>query len=104
MSPPIDISDMMALIQCSFTELDFLAPEEGPWDWRHPVLHQWMQANGFPTLRELLDNPAATYVVLQSLRAKIQKCQAQSEQLPLPLVITPQWGAWIDPSAGVKHG
>lgn len=102
MSPNIDLSDMLAEIEVSFTRLAYLAPAEGPWDWQHPTLKNWMQANGFPTREHVLDSPAATWVVLQSLRRKIQACQDQAEQLPLPIVTTPYWGAWVNPAAEVS--
>lgn len=102
MNPPIYIGDLIAEIQCSFRLLqDLYAPNEGPWSWEHPVLLQWMQLNGFETRDQVLDNPAATYVVLQSLRQKIQKCKDQGQQLDLPIVVTPHWGAWVDPQAEV---
>ncbi|MBD0336991.1 MAG: hypothetical protein ICV62_16000 [Cyanobacteria bacterium Co-bin13] len=106
MNPPIDISPMLAEIQVSFTRLVLLAPNEGPWDWQNPTLRRWMEQNGFPTYQHLLDDPAATYVVLQSLRRKIQKCQDQTQQLDLPIVSSPHWGAWVDPAAAgeVGHG
>ncbi|MBD2259897.1 hypothetical protein [Pseudanabaena sp. FACHB-2040] len=102
--PPIDISPMLAEIQVSFTRLERLAPTEGPWSWQHPTLRRWMEQNGFQSHNQLLDNPAATHIVLQSLRAKIRKTQDQVEQLDLPIVTSPHWGAWVDPSTEVSHG
>lgn len=95
MNEPYDLSELTAGIQCAFTELEYLAPHEGPWSWEHPALLQWMQANNISGKKQLLDNPAAAYVVLQSLRAKIQKIKPEAEQLSLPITATPHWGAWI---------
>lgn len=105
MTPPIDLSDMIAEIQSSFTRLEYLASDEGPWNWQHPTLKRWMDANGFPTRDHVLDSPAATWVVLQSLRRKIQTVEQQTEQIPLPIVTTSHWGAWVDPSVeAANHG
>lgn len=102
MNPPVDISPLLVSIQCSFKLLEFLVPDAGPWDWSHPTLSAWMTDNGFATKDDVLDNPAAAYVVAESLEKKVWSCQQNVKQLTLPIVTTPHWGAWVDPQSEVS--